>query len=234
MEAAAATKSAGVKSRPARRWARKVSKYPVPTGSQLESEPTPGRVGSSKVVLERLPESSAALGETDPGYAGQRGETRLELAIERIDGCGLVADQGGINAEQENVAGIEARVDGAKVLQSADEQARAHENHDAQSDLCDGERLAQADEAPAPTRCGIAGAIPERAVQIHAHAARCGSKAEQNPAQKRNAGGEEEYADIDVAGETGWARRSAGNHCQDGANADPGESQPGDASKSCD
>jgi hypothetical protein len=62
----------------------------------------------------------SALGKTDPCYAGQCGETSLELAIERIHSGRLVTDQRGIDAEQKDVVGIETRVYGAKILQRAD------------------------------------------------------------------------------------------------------------------
>jgi hypothetical protein len=54
--------------------------------------------------------------EADSGHAGQCCKTSLELAIERIDRSGFVADQRGIDAEEKNVVGIETWIHGTKIL----------------------------------------------------------------------------------------------------------------------
>src|SRR2546422_9239760 len=76
----------------------------------------------------------------DRTHAGNRAKALADPIVERTLFRGVVPVQRGADLEQDDVPGIEAEVHVSKVLQRAEEQPRADEEHERDGDLRDDER----------------------------------------------------------------------------------------------
>src|SRR5487761_1864961 len=68
------------------------------------------------------------LGVTGGPDAGGFREAAPQITVEAVDLRGLVADEGGIDAEDHDIMRVEAEVDAAQILQRAYEQTGADEH----------------------------------------------------------------------------------------------------------
>src|ERR1700682_1416215 len=84
--------------------------------------------------------NAEGLGDGDD--AGEAAKTRFELAIESAALGFLIADLLNIEREIQNVAGIEAEIDGLRFAEAANEKSSNDEQDERAGDLSDDERAA--------------------------------------------------------------------------------------------
>src|SRR5690348_5822340 len=83
----------------------------------------------------------------DGCYAGNRGELLLQVAVELLRLRVGVTGDGGIELEEQDIAGVETRIEIVKIAHGADEKTCGDENDNREGDLRDDERIAEAKKA---------------------------------------------------------------------------------------